>query len=143
MKQNPNRILSIFAAAAMMFSAVPQMTAFAADAGGTCGESLTWTLDSSGVLTVSGTGRMAEWSSKNEVPWYRSRAEISKAVLEEGVTNIGGYAFYECTNLADIQIPDGEMFRAQGDHAAVERRVGQRLGVLRMCGAAKPHDPEL
>ena len=74
---------------------------------GTCGENLTWTLDSSGVLTVSGSGRMAEWSSKNEVPWYRSRAEISKAVLEEGVTNIGGFAFYECTNLKDIAIPDG------------------------------------
>ncbi len=74
---------------------------------GTCGENLTWTLDSSGVLTVSGSGRMAEWSSKSDVPWYRSRAEISKAVLEEGVTNIGGFAFYECTNLKDIAIPDG------------------------------------
>ena len=39
-------------------------------------------------------------------PWYSRRSEIKKVVIEDGVTNIGKYAFYECTNLTSVEIPN-------------------------------------
>lgn len=62
-----------------------------------CGEDLSWTL-SGGVLTISGTGDMTDYggSSSTEAPWYKYAKDISRIVVEEGVTGIGAYAFYSC-----------------------------------------------
>lgn len=73
-------------------------TAASADTAGTCGENLSWTLDEAGILTISGTGDMAD----NPV-WPVS--EIRRAVIEDGVTSIGSYAFYGCGNLEYVRIP--------------------------------------
>ncbi|MCD8133911.1 MAG: leucine-rich repeat domain-containing protein, partial [Clostridiales bacterium] len=74
---------------------------------GTCGENVTWTLDTdTGVLTISGTGDMADWSTRSDVPWYSYRRSISAVTIDEGVTSIGIYAFYHCTGLTDVTIPD-------------------------------------
>ena len=73
-------------------------------ASGTCGDSLTWELSDEGVLTISGTGAMEEFSYDN--PWHDYAASITKAVIEDGVTSIGGCAFYECTSLVSVSIPD-------------------------------------
>ena len=56
------RILSVLLAAFMLISLLP-MGALAADevASGTCGANLTWTLDSDGALTISGTGAMSAY----------------------------------------------------------------------------------
>ena len=71
-----------------------------------CGEDLTWSLDkSSGVLTISGTGKMYEYSS-NTTPWYNDCSTVKSVVLSDGVTSIGGSAFFGCTNLTSIVIPD-------------------------------------
>ena len=70
-----------------------------------CGDNLTWELSSDGVLTISGIGEM--WDYPEEYPgWYRYVNQIRKCVIEEGVTNIGEYVFYDCHALEDIQIPD-------------------------------------
>lgn len=37
---------------------------------GTCGENVTWTLDSAGTLTISGTGLMKDYINGNLAPWY-------------------------------------------------------------------------
>ena len=75
-------------------------------ASGTCGDNLTWTLDDAGTLTISGTGEMTNWSTYANVPWYAQRESIKKAVIEDGVTSIGGDAFYNCTGLTSVTIPD-------------------------------------
>ena len=77
-------------------------------ASGTCGKegdgsNLTWTLSKNGVLTISGTGDMADWSNTN--PWYENRSSIKSVVIEAGVTSIGKYAFYNCDNLTSVTIP--------------------------------------
>ena len=38
-------------------------------------------------------------------PWYTSKDTIQKIIIEEGVTYIGDYAFYQCSNLTSITIP--------------------------------------
>ncbi len=72
---------------------------------GTCGDNVTWTLDNEGTLTISGTGVMLDYTSSNNAPWYEYRTQIKNILIENGVTNIGNYAFYNCTNLTGITIP--------------------------------------
>ena len=86
-------------------------TATAVDDSGSCGENVTYTFDAaSGTLTISGTGDMADYwdSAASKAPWYSSRAQIQKIVIEEGVTSIGDYAFQNCSNLnlSSITIPN-------------------------------------
>ena len=78
---------------------------------GNCGKdgsNVTWTLDSAGLLTISGTGEMRDYNlmyiSENEesittAPW-RNRAKT--VVIEDGVTGIGNAAFYGCSGLTSV-----------------------------------------
>ncbi len=74
--------------------------------GGTCGTNVTWYLDCNGVLTISGTGTMTNYSSAN-MPWITVRNDIKSVLIKPGVTSIGNYAFYGCTNLRSVTIPSG------------------------------------
>lgn len=72
---------------------------------GTCGANLTWTLDDNGVLTITGEGKMNFFSNIHLPPWYSDREAIVKIVLKSGVTEIGQYAFSNCSNLTSVTIP--------------------------------------
>lgn len=79
-------------------------------ASGTIGETLSWTLDSAGTLTISGEGEMPNfsWDFENTPmghPWYDYRELIRKVVIEEGITRIGECAFYRHIKLTDVEIP--------------------------------------
>lgn len=65
-----------------------------------------WELDQDGVLKISGQGEMQNWENETEVPWSEQRQEIKKVEITEGVTSVGGYAFSNCINAAEIVIPD-------------------------------------
>jgi len=74
-----------------------------ADDSGTCGENLTWTyVEATKTLTISGSGKM----SVGNYPWSKYRTDISKVVIENGVTSIGSSAFADCANLYSITIPN-------------------------------------
>ncbi|MBR2978023.1 MAG: leucine-rich repeat protein [Oscillospiraceae bacterium] len=74
---------------------------------GTCGDDLTWNLDTAtGVLAISGTGAMTNWSSSSNVPWYSYRSKIKTVTIGNGVTSIGNDAFYGCSSLTSVTIPD-------------------------------------
>ena len=73
--------------------------------GGTVGE-LNWILED-GVLTISGTGAMPNFTYKSEMPWYGCAEQITDLVIESGVTSVGDYAFYGMPNLETVSIPDG------------------------------------
>ncbi len=74
---------------------------------GACGDNLTWTLDTeSGILTISGSGAMTDYSYENHAPWYSYCSSITSAVISDGVTSIGDYAIYGCSSLlTSITIP--------------------------------------
>ena len=97
------RLLSFVLAVLMIASLLPA-TALAAYVvtSGTCGAEVTWTLDSEGVLTISGSGDMDD--SKIVQSDYRSL--VKSAVIAEGVTSIGEFAFYKCGSLTSVTIPD-------------------------------------
>lgn len=78
-----------------------------ADTSGTCGAHLNWSLSSDGVLTISGTGDMDDYTDSDALsPWYSLRSVITSVIIDEGVTSIGNFAFLRCIKLTNIAIPD-------------------------------------
>ena len=76
-------------------------------ASGTCGASgdnLTWTLSCDSVLTISGTGAMANYPALN-MPWKDYRTSIKSVIISDGVTTIGNSAFQGCSNLRSLTVP--------------------------------------
>ena len=76
--------------------------AFAASSG-SCGNNVTYVLNDDGVLTISGTGEMENYSSTTSAPWG---ADVKSVVIEDGVTSIGDFAFRGCSGLTGVTIPD-------------------------------------
>lgn len=81
---------------------------------GKCGENLYWELNSSGVLSITGSGRMTDWQNTDQsgyshpnTPWYSDRAVIKTVMLGSNVTSIGNYAFTDCVNLTKVSVPSG------------------------------------
>lgn len=80
-------------------------------ASGSCGgegdgTNLTWTLDSEGTLTISGTGKMADYSYSS-APWHSYEASLKKLVIGNGMTSIGSYAFRGCSGFTgSLTIPN-------------------------------------
>ncbi|MBE6818184.1 MAG: hypothetical protein E7517_03365 [Ruminococcaceae bacterium] len=90
---------------------------------GSVGENVTYSLES-GVLTISGTGDMYDYSYFYDNPSPFSEDEsITAVIIESGVTNIGKYMFKECTGITSVSIG--------GDVAAI------RDGAFTECSALK------
>ncbi|MBQ8319699.1 MAG: leucine-rich repeat domain-containing protein [Clostridia bacterium] len=56
-------------------------------------------------LVISGEGAMKTGWTAKIVPWNSVRGDIVSVTIEEGVTNIGDFAFNLCTSLTAIEIP--------------------------------------
>ena len=68
---------------------------------------LSWSLSRSGVLTISGSGKMPDFSSvANAAPWDKQKDKIQSVVIESGVQSISGGAFSGCTALEKVSISD-------------------------------------
>ena len=99
MKQKKiTRALCLVLVLSMLLGAVP---AFAASSG-TSG-TISWSVDG-GVLTIGGYGTMNDYSSGG-APWYSYRSMITSVVIEDRVTGIGEYAFYNLYNVNEVSIP--------------------------------------
>lgn len=123
MKKQIKRITAVAAAAALAISFTFPAELGLADLGvggnaiaasaassGNCGDSgsnVTWLLDDNGTLTISGSGKIEDYRSDIDQPWYSNRSDITSVVIEPGVTSIGSLAFYKCSNLTSITIPSG------------------------------------
>ena len=86
---------------------------------GICGENVVWTY-SDGTLTIKpaeGTsgGEMKNYTytTYTDRPW--DELNISKVIIEKGVTTIGAYAFYRCSGLTSLTI--GESVTTIGQNA--------------------------
>ncbi len=75
---------------------------------GTCGENITWTFDDvTGTLVLTGNGKMPDWTASTPKPWSGFKNLIRTVVLDDEITSISDYAFYNCSNLTNITIPNG------------------------------------
>ena len=80
------------------------ITAFAIT-NGELSSNISWVLSDTGVLTISGEGSMPEYTFDEPSPFSES-TDIKKVVISSGVTNIGDYLFYNCSNIKTIEISD-------------------------------------
>lgn len=115
------RFVSLLLAISMIFSLMPvsAVTAFAESENGgevttvdsgycgadNGGENLKWTLDNNGVLTISGSGAMKDytWDENVRLDWYVRKKDIRSVVLDNRITHIGNYAFDKCTNIESVR----------------------------------------
>ena len=67
-------------------------------------DNLTWTLAADGTLTISGSGAMKAYGIDGS-PAAQKKDSVKKVVIEDGVTSIGNFAFFMCSNLISITIP--------------------------------------
>ncbi|MBR2556430.1 MAG: leucine-rich repeat domain-containing protein [Aeriscardovia sp.] len=76
---------------------------------GKCGadaeNDLTWRLEPSGLLRITGSGKMANYTYSNPAPWYKYKDQITEVGLADTVTSIGAWAFYNHSGLTDFIIP--------------------------------------
>lgn len=94
-------ILTLFVSIFVSFSSI----ALADDFSGTCGTNVNWKLES-GVLTISGSGDMIDYSEMYPAPWYNYATIIQRVVIENGVESVGNMAFYKCTNLTTVVLAE-------------------------------------
>lgn len=74
---------------------------------GSCGKNAKWSYEpTTGALTISGQGAMSNYAECDMIPWNLQRREIKSLVIEDGITEIGKYAFYYCENLKTIYLPN-------------------------------------
>lgn len=78
---------------------------------GAQGDNLIWTLNSNGVLTISGNGEMVE----TNYPWDSHRSAIKEIIFSSGVTSIGKSAFSGCVQLTNVDIQGNSIH--VGDYA--------------------------
>ena len=68
-------------------------------------ESVEWSV-SDGVLRISGSGEMEDYSDSNKAPWYSVRDSVTTLVVDEGITSIGMCAFSDFIGLTEVRLPD-------------------------------------
>ncbi len=81
---------------------------------GGCGENVTYELDiSTGTLAINGFGQMdnynqtnSPWFHLSNAPWFSYKNYIKTVVIGNSVTSIGDNAFYCCTSITYVNIPD-------------------------------------
>ena len=72
------------------------------------GDNVIYVLYADGELDIIGAGEMMNYSYSigSSAPWHDARETVRKVTVYQGVTSIGFGAFYGCTNLTDVSIPD-------------------------------------
>ena len=79
-------------------------------ASGSCGapdkDAVVWKFTADGTLTISGSGAMADYASKDTVPWGNYLNQIKTGVVESGITHLGARTFVLAPNLNSVELPD-------------------------------------
>lgn len=100
----------------LFFFSMSIAMSYSAQYSGTCGQQLTWQLDTeTGKLLISGTGEMYNYSPDTRPPWYPYRNNLKTAVIENQVTSVGNYAFDDMQNMTNVSI--GNSVARLGNHA--------------------------
>ena len=143
MRKNIRRIVSILMSAVLLFTTLvtANMSIVFAATSGSCGTNATWNYNTSTkTLTISGTGATKDYRDTNnkllgteQAPWIDYKSEIRTVVVNEGITEIGDYAFFECTALTSVSLPN-TLTKLDGWGAAAAN-VDKTYGCFQACSA--------
>ena len=128
-----NKILSTILALILLLALVP-ITASAETYFGTCGDKLTWSVNTStGVLTIGGTGSLElrdfftgignNDTPGYDAPWYDYRNEISTLNIGAGVIGVPNAAIYICPKLSSINVAEGNSVYASQDGVLFSKKL--------------------
>ena len=123
MQSLKTKIFTCLLSFVMAFSLIPAFNSNAAviDAkAAITGSNLSWNLDSTGTLTITGTGAMPNFvydktAGTIKTPWFNNRSKIKKLVIGDGVSSVGDYAFACCPNLSEIVWPSNGSLKTIGN----------------------------
>ena len=74
--------------------------------GGNVTDTITWDLDTAtGVLTITGTGAMPDYSGPSEMPWRPNYSKVTSIVIGEGITAVGTNNFIYNMPVERISLP--------------------------------------
>ena len=102
--KNFKKFTAFVLALCMLFSL--SISAFAAEKTPT--GYLTWALDDSGTLSISGNGRIAAFTSAEDQPWHEMRENITSVKFDPGAHMVVpdvAYWFADCINLKSCVLP--------------------------------------
>lgn len=111
MKGRFKKVLSLFLSAVFVVSALFSYNILASAATeGNCGangNNAKWSyVASTNTLTISGTGATKNYNAVvSQAPWDEYKPNIKTIIVEEGITEIGNYNFYNCVSLTDVSLP--------------------------------------
>ena len=57
------------------------------------------------ILTVSGEGNIGSLDYDPNTPWHVKSSEVTKVVIDEGITSVGFNGFYHFMNLSEVELP--------------------------------------
>lgn len=102
-------------------------------ASGALTETMSWWLSKNGTLTITGKGAMGTIEA---APWQEYENSITSVVIEEGVTEVGAWLFYEYPALTSVKIADSvkdiRMAAFYGSHALTDLDLGSGVENLEM-----------
>ena len=104
MKKALRWIIAVAVLAAVVWCGAAMADTVASGTCGANGDNLTWTLDDTGTLAISGFGEMYDYGEGSS-PWREYGLSISTVELSDKMTTIGANAFFGCENLESISIP--------------------------------------
>lgn len=116
---------------------------------GTDGE-ITWTFYADGTLVISGEGAMTDYTADNytTVPWRKYTGQVTKVVIEEGVSYVGSHTFDNTSNAyypkltelevkGDTEIGERAFYRCNLTSAEFDGAVSIDSGAFMYCFALK------
>ncbi len=108
--KNAKRCLSVLMSVVLMITTISSFNlsvASAAATKGTCGDKAEWSYDAATkTLTISGTGATTDYrATLKTAPWAEYKPNITTIIVEEGITALGNYNFYNCTALKNVSLP--------------------------------------
>lgn len=73
---------------------------------GYCTADIEWRLRKDGTLILSGTGAIPNYGVRTSAPWYDYHEQVLQAVIEEGITYLGGKTLAYSIHMTELSLPD-------------------------------------
>ena len=130
------RLLSAILSLCMLLTMAPTVAFAAEPITGSCGDNLTWSLDSTtGTLTISGTGSMANYAPDCQ-PWKDNMDNIKTVVIENGVERIGQRAFQSAKNLKELTLNGNVIIGDRAFHGVALEKINGQEYITKIEGRA-------
>lgn len=105
---------------------------------GKCGDDMEWSVNVDGKLTITGSGKMYDYSTE-QVPWKDELDSITSIEISDGIESISSGAFSGCNNVEELTIPFIGLSRDAQNEDAV---LGSVFGTISSGGIVQYYKQE-